>query len=256
MANFPFGEDYLGDKDLGRILRRHKKKPPKLYSVANVVSEEDRGGKVWVKVKWAGSWPGQQYSWVPLEENPELEAYLYHYREATALGRGVIQEEVPLQVQYLKTAILSALGKGSHRAGQYTTKASLTIPFPCDEFDKHFRPLKIYGWKPGPSGQKEEFTCYPKELVPMLGRGWHQKPLKSSSAIKVTEVSVTWGYRPVVKYDHSECPRCTHKGAEGHRPSQCCPKETQHLDQGWLSFTLRRELVNTIHPKRYQLCIY
>eukprot|EP00058_Branchiostoma_floridae_P006204 XP_002591692.1 hypothetical protein BRAFLDRAFT_80794 [Branchiostoma floridae] len=136
MANFPFGEDYLGDKDLGRILRRHKKKPPKLYSVANVVSEEDRGGKVWVKVKWAGSWPGQQYSWVPLEENPELEAYLYHYREATALGRGVIQEEVPLQVQYLKTAILSALGKGSHRAGQYTTKASLTIPFPCDEFDK------------------------------------------------------------------------------------------------------------------------
>eukprot|EP00058_Branchiostoma_floridae_P002266 XP_002587754.1 hypothetical protein BRAFLDRAFT_94658 [Branchiostoma floridae] len=69
-------------------------------------------------------------------ENPELEAYLHHYREATALGRGVAQEAQDILMQYPRTAIYTALGQGSHKADQYTSKASLTIPFPCVEFDK------------------------------------------------------------------------------------------------------------------------
>ncbi|XP_019616239.1 PREDICTED: uncharacterized protein LOC109463812 [Branchiostoma belcheri] len=223
MATFPFGEDFWGEKEFGKILRRARRKPPKLYNVEDVVAEEKRRGETWVKVKWAGSWPGQQHSWVPLQENPELEAYLHHYREATALGRGGTQEDSST-IQYLKTAILTALGEGSHKAGQYNTKASLTIPFPRTEFDKHFRSLNIIGWVAGPSGQPETFSCHPTELIAVLGRGWHRKPLKSSSLILVTEVRVTWGYRPVVRYDHSECPRCTHKRAERLRPSQCCPK--------------------------------
>ncbi|KAI8487256.1 hypothetical protein Bbelb_350540 [Branchiostoma belcheri] len=72
MAKFPFGEDFLGGKEFGRFLRQARKKPPKLYSVEDVVGEENRRGKVWVKVKWAGRWPGQQHSWVPLQENPEF----------------------------------------------------------------------------------------------------------------------------------------------------------------------------------------
>jgi len=89
-----------------------------------------------VKVKWAGKWPSQQYSWVPLQENPELEAYLHHYREATTLGRGGAQEAEDIQLQYLRTAIDTSLGKGTHKAGQYASAASLTLPFPRKEFDK------------------------------------------------------------------------------------------------------------------------
>ncbi|KAI8487968.1 hypothetical protein Bbelb_344160 [Branchiostoma belcheri] len=129
MAWNPYGEDFLGDKQLSQVLRKRRILPPKLYQVEDVVGEEDRGGHVW--------------------ENPELEAYLHHYREATTLGRGGTQEEVPQSLQYLKTTIFTALGEGSHRAGQYTIKASLTIPFPRADFDKHFRPLTIVGWIAG-----------------------------------------------------------------------------------------------------------
>eukprot|EP00058_Branchiostoma_floridae_P021972 XP_002607462.1 hypothetical protein BRAFLDRAFT_69894 [Branchiostoma floridae] len=127
---------------LGKILRKHRKKPPKLYSVAGVVSDENRGGEVKVgftKVKWTGSWPSQQYSWV------QLEAYLRHYMEATTLGSGGTQEAQDIPVQTLRTAFYTALGKGSHKAGQYTSKASLTIPFTSAEFDKltHYFPSLI-----------------------------------------------------------------------------------------------------------------
>ncbi|XP_066279016.1 uncharacterized protein [Branchiostoma lanceolatum] len=248
MAGYPFGNDFLGDRDFGKVLRTRRRQPPRLWTVDDVVEEETRGGEVWVKVRWAGSWPGQQHSWVPLQQNPELESYLHHYREATALGSGGTQEE-PAAIQYLKTAISTALGVGSDRAGQYTTRASLTIPFPREDFDKHFRPLKIVGRMAGPPGQPETFSCHPRELIPVLGRGWHRKPRKSSTAILVTAVRVTWGYKPVVKYDHTGCPRCTHKGAERLRPVHCTPKKTQHCDPGWLTFSMRREVVNTIHPK-------
>ncbi|KAI8506438.1 hypothetical protein Bbelb_158650 [Branchiostoma belcheri] len=191
MAWNPYGEDFLGDKQFAKVLRKRRRQPPKLYQVEDVVGEEDRGGHVW--------------------ENPELEAYLHHYREATTLGRGGTQEDEASILQYLKTAIYTALGEGSHRAGQYNTKASLTLPFPL-------------GWVAGGSGQPETFSCHPSELSPALGIGWHKKHLKTSSAILVTGVRVTWGYRPVVRYDHSACPRCKHKRAERLRPSQCSPK--------------------------------
>ncbi|XP_019628629.1 PREDICTED: uncharacterized protein LOC109473190 [Branchiostoma belcheri] len=250
MAWNPYGEDFLGDKQFAKVLRKRRRQPPKLYQVEDVVGEEDRGGHVWVKVRWAGSWPGRQFSWVPLQENPELEAYLHHYMEATTLGRGGIQEDEASILQYLKTAIYTALGEGSHRAGQYNTKASLTLPFPRADFDKLFRPLTIVGWVAGGSGQPETFSCHPSELSPALGIGWHKKHLKTSSAILVTGVRVTWGYRPVVRYDHSACPRCKHKRAERLRPSQCSPKEILHNDDGWLTLVLTRELINTLHPNR------
>eukprot|EP00058_Branchiostoma_floridae_P024343 XP_002609833.1 hypothetical protein BRAFLDRAFT_78679 [Branchiostoma floridae] len=249
MAKFPYGRDFLGDKEFGKILKTSRRQAPKLYAVKDVVGEERRQGKVWVQVKWAGKWPGRQHSWVPLEENPELEAFLHHYREATALGRGGTQEESEV-LQYLKTAISAALGEGSHRAGQYSPTASLTIPFPRRDFDKYFRPLKIIGRKPKGSGQPETFTCHATELNPVLGGGWWKKALKTSSAIQVNTVRVNWGYKPVTRFDHTKCPRCTHKGAERLRPSTCTPEEVQHIDNGWLTLGLTRELINTLHPKR------
>eukprot|EP00058_Branchiostoma_floridae_P020017 XP_002605507.1 hypothetical protein BRAFLDRAFT_126805 [Branchiostoma floridae] len=201
---FPFGDDFLNDKDFGKILKKKRRQPPKLWRVQDVVGEEDREGQLW--------------------ENPELEAYLHHYREATTLGRGGAQEAEDIQLQYLRTAIDTSLGKGTHKAGQYASAASLTLPFPRKEFDKHFRPLKIVGWQAGVSGQPETFSCLPQELTPLLGRGWHRKPLKSSSAILIKRVGVTWRYKPVVRYDHTGCARCTYKGPEKNRPPKCSPK--------------------------------
>ncbi|KAK7089032.1 uncharacterized protein [Littorina saxatilis] len=251
------GKEWILDGNLGKV----EKVKQKEWEIEDILDRRGAAGGAGEEVlcKWKGKeWVGHN-SWVSLKENPGLASYL-EVNKSNPLSstfakhqHSLAQERVPnphdSDLQYLRQEVWEELGEPQPTPDGnigFRLRVRVSVPFKAESFDQHFRHL------PGipPTGNVRGAYFHIKEITPILGEDVCRRPApRTSSEMRINphfKIHLAWGYKTMVRYDHSECPCCSYVGPEDKRPHECCVSEVYLPSQPKLTLSFSRMMVNTL----------
>ena len=179
----------------------------KLWEIEDILQMRYEGEEEEVLVKWR-NWEGEN-SWVQLQHNPELRAYL-NINKCNPHSSTLAQSRNDLDqtdLSALKQAIFDALGDSRYTLdGQRgrQRRVSVKVPFRTEEFEA-FRNISNVN-------KHGNVDCYVtgNDLNAVLGENWSARYYKTStkSFVGFKEfIHLNWGFKERTNYDHTSCLR-------------------------------------------------
>lgn len=185
----------------------------KLWEIEDIIDKRGNADNEELLVKWK-DWNGPS-SWVSLNFNPELRAYIQENRLNPSCGTYFKQtlkyaNDFDSDIEALKQAIYDALGEFRYTLdGTLGRQRRITIKVPFRQQSYDFLRDKVKSLNSKGPGNAE---CHiaGKEFDNVLGDGWDKRCYKTSTETYVNRseyIHLSWGYKERIRYDHSSCKR-------------------------------------------------
>ena len=158
-----------------------------------------------VEVKWQ-NWDGAN-SWIALDQNPELEAYLA-VNKANPESCSLLKHQTDCSdLAALRQMIFDSLGdirRTPDGSMGRQTRITVKLPFRTEAFQA-FRDA-------GVTSGSGNVDCYltPDQVTAAIGEGWQTRGYKTSTETFVSSkelVHLNWGYTQRKNYNHASCKR-------------------------------------------------
>ena len=181
---------------------------------------------------YASTWPwGEIKTYAP--EYPDIQALTCAIFEKLST-RSTVAGDVgvsaaAVEIRFSLESLRKFLGGRNFNAGSGNLSGCLPVDFPCWrwELDPCFTSLGIF-----------------------TDRLWYRRNFDTPTYCEVDPnkmMKLSWRYKSLVGYSHSNCARCIHRGSEEHRPQTCEPTEmVVRNGPPWIKPTFSRRRGNRI----------